>query len=140
MPTTMNKLKGTLHLGDTANGVDMEAQVSHVGVPQTVTRDAPVTVLTGDLITPAATYSWQLVGTALLDLSDPAGVFYYVNENQGAELPFSFMPTGAAGPTITGTVVDDGWSMDELAAGSVVTAKFTWPIQGKATFTPPAGP
>ena len=102
MPTTVNKLLGTLKLGDTATGMAMEAQVAQVGTPQTVTRDSPVTVLTGDVVQASATYSWALTGQALLDLSDPDGVFYFVNENQGQQMPFTFLPIGAAGPTDRG--------------------------------------
>ena len=138
MPTTVNKLLGTLKLGDTATGMAMEAQVSNVGVPQNVTRDSPVTVLTGDTVQAAASYSWALTGTALLDLTDPDGIFYFVNANQGNELPFTFMPVGATGPTIAGTVIVDGWDTEELAAGAIVVSKFTWPIQGQRTVTPPA--
>ncbi len=139
MPTVVQKLKGTLKLGDVSTGKAMEAQVTHVGVPQTVTRDAAVTVLTGDLIQAAATYSWSLTGEALLDMSDPQGVFYFVRSNQGAQMAFEFCPAGAVeGPTITGTVIIDGWSTEELAAGSNIISKFTWPIQGQITVTPPA--
>ena len=140
MPTVVQKLKGTLKLGDTSTGKEMEAQVTKVGVPQTVTRDSPVTVLTGDLIQAAVTYSWSLTGEALLDMSDPTGMFYFVRTNQGAQLAFEFCPAGALeGPTITGTVIVDGWSTEELAAGSNITSKFAWPIQGQITVTPPAG-
>ena len=137
MPTTVNKLLGTLKLGDTATGMAMEAQVAQIGTPQTVTRDSPVTVLTGDVVQASATYSWALTGQALLDLSDPDGVFYFVNENQGQQMPFTFLPIGAAGPTIAGTVIVDGWDTEELAAGSIVQSKFTWPMQGARTVTPP---
>jgi hypothetical protein len=137
MPTVINKLVGTLKLGDTATGIAMEAQVAQVGTPQTVTRDSPVTVLTGDVVQAAATYSWALTGQALLDLSDASGVFYFVNTNQGQEMPFEFLPIGAAGPTITGTCIVDGWDTEQLAAGSIVQSKFTWPIQGQRTVTPP---
>ena len=139
MPTTVNKLVGTLKLGDTATGVAMEAQVAQVGTPQTVTRDAAVTVLTGDVIQASATYSWALTGQVLLDLSDPDGVFYFVNSNQGQQMPFEFLPIGATGPTISGTVIVDGWDTEELAAGSIVQSKFTWPMQGARTVTPPTG-
>lgn len=139
MPTTVNKLVGTLKLGDTATGVAMEAQVAQVGTPQTVTRDAAVTVLTGDVIQASATYSWALSGQVLLDLSDPDGVFYFVNAHQGQQMPFEFLPIGATGPTISGTVIVDGWDTEELAAGSIVQSKFTWPMQGSRTVTPPAG-
>jgi hypothetical protein len=140
MATVVNKLLGTLKLGDASTGMAMEAQVSQVGVPQTVTRDSPVTVLTGDVVQAAATYSWTLTGQALLDLSDSGGVFYFVTEHQGEQMPFSFQPIGATGPTFAGTVIVDGWDTEELAAGAIVQSKFTWPLQGARTVTPPAGP
>lgn len=139
MPTTVNKLKGTLHLGDTTTGKAMEAQVSTIGTPQTVTRDSPVVVLTGDMVQASAIYSWSLVGTVLADLSDPQGVFYYVQQHQGQQVPFTFQPIGASGPSFAGTVILDGWSTEELNAGSIVLSKFTWPLQGQLTTTPPAG-
>jgi hypothetical protein len=139
MPTVINKLVGTFKLGDTATGMAMEAQISQIGTPQTVTRDSPVTVLTGDVVLAAATYSWSIVGQALLDVSDPSGIYYFVVENQGQELAFEFCPIGAtAGPTITGTCIVDGWDTEEIAAGSIVQSKFTWPVQGIITRTPPA--
>jgi hypothetical protein len=140
MPTVVDKLKGTLKLGDTATGVAMEAQISQIGTPQTVTRDAAVTVLTGDVIQAGATYSWSLTGQALLDMSDPDGVFYFVNAHQGEEMPFTFLPIGSAGPTISGTVIVDGWDTEELASGAIVQSKFTWPMQGQRTITPPTVP
>jgi hypothetical protein len=117
----------------------MEAQISNIGVPQTVTRDSPVTVLTGDVVQASATYSWALTGSALLDLSDPDGVFYFVTAHQGEQMPFEFLPIGATGPTFSGTVIVDGWDTEELAAGAMLTSKFTWPMQGQRTVTPPAG-
>jgi hypothetical protein len=138
VPTTVSKLKGTLHLGDAVAGVDAEAQVSAIGTPQTVTRDSPLTVLTGDVVQAGATYSWSLTGTMVLDWTDPAGVFYWVHTNQGTEQPFTFEPVGTTGPTIAGNVVVDGWNLEELNSGALVVSKFTWPVQGQVTITPPA--
>lgn len=140
MPTVVNKLRGTLKLGDASTGVAMEAQVSQIGTPQTVTRDAAVTVLTGDVVQSSATYSWSLTGQVLLDLSDPDGVYYFVHANQGTEMPFTFLPIGAGGPTFAGTCIVDGWDTEELAAGAIMQSKFTWPLQGQMTITPPSGP
>ena len=142
MTTVVQKLKGTLLLGTSTppTGMPMEAQVTKVGIPQTVTRDSAVTVLTGDLIQASATYSWSLTGEALLDMSVPAGMFYFVRTHQGTQMPFTFCPTGATtGPTITGTVIVDGWDTEELTSGSNMVSKFNWPIQGQVTITPPAG-
>jgi hypothetical protein len=139
-PTAVSKLKGTLHLGATgAGGVDAEAQVSAIGTPQTVTRDSPLTVLTGDVVQAGATYSWSLVGTMILDWTVPTGVFYWVHTNQGTTQPFTFTPVGATGPTFSGQLVVDGWNLEELNSGAMVVSKFTWPIQGQLTITPPGG-
>jgi hypothetical protein len=137
MPTVVNKLLGTIKLGDVSTGMAMEAQISDIGVPQTVTRDAAVTVLTGDVVQASATYSWAITGQALLDMSDPSGIYYFVLEHQGEQMPFEFLPIGATGPTITGTCIVDGWDSGELKAGAIVVSKFAWPVQGQATTTPP---
>jgi len=139
MPTSVNKLKGTLKLGDTTTGHACEAQVSHVGTPQSVTRDSPLTVLTGDVVQAAASYSWQLTGQMVLDYNDPTGAFYWVHDHQGTEQPFEFLPSGATGPTITGTCIIDGWNLEELAAGAIVISKFTFPVQGAVDIVAPTG-
>ena len=138
MPTVVNKLIGTLKLGDTSAGVAMEAQITQVGLPQTVTRDSPVVVLTGDLIQAQAIYSNSVQGTVLIDWSDPDGIVYYVQTNKGQLMPFEFLPIGPTGPTYTGTLINDGFDFQEIAAGSNAIAKFVWPIQGQMTMSAPA--
>jgi len=137
MATIVDRLIGTLKLGDVTTGVNMEAQVTAIGTPQTVTRDAAVTVLTGDLIQAQATYSYALSGTVLLDWSNKTGIFYFVHSHQGQLMPFTFEPNGATGPSIAGNVIVDGWNMEEINSGSNSVSKFAWPIQGQITITPP---
>src|SRR5215471_6371471 len=137
MATTANKLKGTLLLGASGSGKQVEAQVSHIGTPQTVTRDSPLTVLTGDVIQAAGTYAWSLTGQMVLDLSDPNGVYYWVQQRQGSLQPFTFLPVANSGPTIAGSCILDGWNTEELAAGALIVSKFTWPVQGAITVTAP---
>lgn len=134
--TVADKLQGTLMLGTTP-GVQVEAQISEIGTPQTVTRDSPQTVLTGDVIQSQATYSWELSGTMLLDLSDAAGSYYAIRNWQGTEQPFTFLPLGTLGPTWTGVVIIDGFDTPVLKAGALITSTFKWPIQGQVTVTPP---
>jgi hypothetical protein len=137
MPTEVHKLIGTLHIGPPSpGGVDLSDQITAIGYPQTATRDAPVTVLTGDIIQTPAIYSWQLTGTLLLDLMDTTGAYEFIVSQVGAELPFSFFPIGATGPEISGTFINDGLGTEEINSGSLVTSKFTWPIQGQVTRTP----
>jgi hypothetical protein len=137
MATKTVKLKGTLKLGSTT-GMQLEAQISQIGTPQTVNRDSPVTVLTGDVIQAPATYSYALSGTMLLDLLDAQGVYAYVQGLIGTEQQFDFEPAGTGGPHWTGTVIVDGFNTEELNAGALIVSKFSWPIQGQPTITPPA--
>jgi hypothetical protein len=134
--TTVNKLVGTLTIG-TGTPQSIEAQVSKVGTPQTVTRDSPVTVLTGDVVQVAATYSWSLSGEMLLDLSNKTGAYYALRALQGTTQTFTFKPTGTTGPTITGSCIIDGFNTEELNAGALISSKFAWPVQGQITVTPP---
>jgi hypothetical protein len=136
MATTVNKMIGTLSIG-TTTPVNIEAQVSKIGTPQTVTRDAPVTVLTGDVVTSAATYSWALSGEMLLDLSNKTGAYYSIRAMMGQTQPFTFHPIGTTGPTITGNCIIDGFDTEELNAGAIAVSKFAWPVQGQITVTPP---
>jgi hypothetical protein len=75
----------------------------------------------------------------LLDLTDPAGIFYWVHTNQGTDQPFEFQPIGTTGPTISGVCIIDGWNLEELAAGALIASKFAFPVQGQITITPPGG-
>ena len=98
MATTVNKMIGTLSIG-TTTPVNIEAQVSKIGTPQTVTRDAPVTVLTGDVVTSAATYSWALSGEMLLDLSNKTGAYYSIRAMMGQTQPFTLRAARSSGST-----------------------------------------
>jgi len=135
--TVADKLKGTLKIGDQTTGVEVEAQVSEVGMPLTVTRDSPLTVLTGDVIQAQATYSRELSGTMLLDLTAAGGVYYTLRGWQGTEQPFTFLPVGATGPTITGVVIVDGFDWAVQKAGGMLQSGFKWPVQGTPVETPP---
>jgi hypothetical protein len=136
MPTIVDRLKGTLSIG-TATPIDMTAQITEAGTPQTVTRDSPVTVLTGDVVQAAATYSWELSGTILLDYSVKAGIFEKIHAIQGTLQPFTFFPVGPTGGSFTGTVMIDGFDTPVQKSGGNLTAGFKWPVQGAATYTPP---
>jgi hypothetical protein len=140
MATLVSKLKGTLKIGTTP-GVQLEPQVAEIGTPQTVTRDSPQTVLTGDVVQSQATYSWELSGTLLLDLTAPAatGIYYQLQAMQGTEQAFTYLPVGTPGPTFAGVCIIDGFDTPVQKAGSLISSSFKWPVQGKVTITPPGG-
>jgi hypothetical protein len=136
MPTVVNRLKGTLSIG-TTTPVDMEAQITEAGSPQTTTRDSAVTVLTGDVVQAPATYSWELSGVVLLDFTIKGGVFEKIRAMQGTEQPFTFAPAGPTGGTFSGTCIIDGFDTPVQKSGGNLTSAFKWPCQGAVTYTPP---
>jgi hypothetical protein len=119
--------------------MDLSDQVTAVGTPQTVTRDSAQTVLSGLVVQVPGTYSWELTGSMLLDYDNATGLFLYVWGLLGTEQPFDFAPIGAAGVTFSGTCIVDGFELGEVNAGATATSKFTWPVQGLMTATPPGG-
>jgi hypothetical protein len=137
MPPVVNKLKGTLQLGDVTTGTAVEAQVTDVGIVQTVTRDSPITTLDGSVVHSPATYSYELTGSILLDLTvGTGGVYTFIRDNQGNTVPFSFLPVGAGGYTFDGTLILDGVTMPAVKAGAAASGTFTWPCD-TFTATPP---
>jgi hypothetical protein len=134
MTTTMLKLKGTLHLGDITTGIALEAQVTNLGMPQTVTRDSPLTALDGTLIQQPAVYSYVVSGQILLD-DKTGGVFDFIHKHQGEVMPFTLSPATPSVLEVAGTVTNDGLSMDETESGKAIIGKFAWPVNGTPTWT-----
>jgi hypothetical protein len=136
MATVVNALKGTLSIG-TTTPIELEAQLTEVGVPATITRDAAVTVLTGDVVQSAATTSHELAGTMLLDLSVKGGIYEQLNALVGTTQTFSFFPVGPTGGSFTGSCVIDPFDTPVMKSGGNIASGFKWPVQGAATYTPP---
>lgn len=105
MPLTVSKQKnGTL----TLNGTEFGCQTRNVKiVPPDQPDDASEEVLCGDLIPPdeGGDNAWKLSINSIQDFTDPAGLTKFLFDNQGEAHAFVWRPTGAAGISISGTVI-----------------------------------
>lgn len=98
---------GTFTLGEAPDELDASCQMTNLRVVCTEnikTTDA-IPVLCGEEL-PAeddVSYSWKLQGTGLQDLEE-TGFVAYTWLHKGEVLPFTFVPSTAAGRQVTGMV------------------------------------
>lgn len=126
--------KGTLKIGATSGGLDLAVQVTSAKITPSVKRDDDITVLSGEVISGASTYSASLEFTTLQDLS-ASGVIDYAWKNAGNETTFEFTPVKQGAAKFAGKVV-----IDPITAGGDVNTRATsevkWQCVGMPTFTP----
>ena len=130
--------KGSLKLGATGLGQkDFSCQPTAITIEPSYNTDGdPLEVLCGDTILPSTTRTDALKFTAIQDFDDPQGLVAYSWNNDMEPVPFEWKPSGATGPTYTGTV-----EVRALTVGGDIAKRITtdaeWTIAGKATYTPP---
>lgn len=95
-------------------------------------------VLCGDNVQSPADYTGTLTGTVLLDLADPASIFFFSWAHKGEAVPVTFTPNTAAGAIVTGTVTLDPLEIAGDVKGNA-QADFEWAFVDFPTVTPPAG-
>lgn len=129
MPAKVFKLgPGTLSLGPTATKLEIGCQLTNAVLTPDKDTEDPVTVLCGDVIPGASTYSWKLTGTALVDLTT-GGMVEYTFLHQQEVTAFEFIPNTASGASFTGQLV-----LDPLAvggdSGKNMAQDFEWSLVG----------
>lgn len=134
MPITDSRLKnGTL----TINAVAFATQATNVRlVPKTNSQGDTLEVLSGDTVTPDETVDWTLEIVAVQDFTDEAGLINFAMANAGDIHAYSWAPSGATGPTYTGTV-----KVQPIEVGGEVNSRNTttasWACQEAPTTTYP---
>lgn len=132
---TVNSTKlgpGTLVLGETGMGQDASCQLTGAVVEWDKDKADDTRVLCGDVVAGGTTYTAKLSGTFLQDLSESDGLVAYTWANRGETVVFVFVPSTAAGATVTGELV-----IDPLAVGgtddygSTLTSDFEWDCVGE---------
>jgi hypothetical protein len=129
MPVKSNVMgPGTFSIGEVGTPLDLTAQVSALTVEFSEEVEDSIPTLSGESLGGAADYPATLTGTLIQDLTE-AGMFDYTWANKGSEVPFSFVPSTAAGREVTGIV-----RVAPLNLGGTVkqknTTEFTWAIIG----------
>lgn len=129
---------GTLKIGEVGTEVDISCAVSAAGLGTEKDQDDPVPLLCGDNAQSPAEYTGTLTGTVLLDLADPASIFFFSHTHKGEVVPVTFTPNTAAGTVVTGDVTIDPLEIAGDVKGNA-TADFEWAFVDFPVVTPPAG-
>lgn len=129
---------GTLKIGEVGTEIDISCALSAAGIGTDKDQDDPVPVLCGDNVQSPADYTGTLTGTVLLDLADPASIFFFSWAHKGEAVPVTFTPNTAAGAIVTGTVTLDPLEIAGDVKGNA-QADFEWAFVDFPTVTPPVG-
>lgn len=131
---------GTLTLGETATILDVSCQVENAKVAWDANKDDDVTMLCGDILAGSTTLTATLAVTVVQDLATEAGLVMYSYTHRGEAVPFEFVPSTAAGFTVSGNL-----SMVPVAVGAdepgvkAMTSDIEWSCIGEPVYTPGPG-
>jgi hypothetical protein len=132
---------GTLTLGDTASPLDFSCQLQNGVVAWDNDADDDITVLCGDVVAGARTYTATFSGTFLQDLAEETGIVNYSWTNKGLAVDFSYTPNNTAAAVVAGTLTVDPLDVGSTEDyGAVMTSDFEWDCVGEPTLTIPATP
>lgn len=126
---------GVLKLGPPGTAKDFSCQVQSLGINVNKDEGDPVTVLCGDSIAGAITYSYSIAGTVLQDINTTGGIVEYSWTNAGLPVTYEFTPKTATptGAKATGTIIMDPLPIgtSDGAFGDVLTSDFEWTCNAK---------
>lgn len=135
MPANVTKFgPGTISVGTTPTPVDFSAQLINALIEWDKDKDDDVTVLSGDVVPGASTYTATLSGTLFQDLV-ASGILEYSWTHKGETLDFEFVPNTANGTGVAGQLTIDPipFGSDEPKAN--MQGDFTWNLVGEPTLT-----
>ena len=131
---------GTLLVGSAGSEVDMSCQIVHAQIEWSKEKDDDLTVLCGDTIPGAVTYTAALVGNVFQDSGDAAGIVrssWDPAKLMGKTVPFEFVPNTADGVAATGDLTVDPVTFGMDDAGAKMASDFTWDIVGHPILVSP---
>lgn len=134
MPITESKNKnGTLTLG--TPGTDFSVQTTSVVItPEYDETGDPLETLSGDNLGTSKTRRNVFKIESIQDFTDPDGFVTYTWDNDLQQVAFAWEPTGATGPSYTGTVevtaCEVGGTVNERLSTSV-----EWDVIGAVSYT-----
>lgn len=134
--TTSNNLgPGTLKIGETGTEIDVSCYVNNARITSEKTADDDRTMLCGDVLPGAVTYTYSLTGNVDIDVETGAtGLFALTQAEPGTQQSFEFTPSTAEGTTATGTLTIDPLDFGADEMGSPLTSDFEFAIVGKPTY------
>lgn len=126
---------GTLTIGEVGAPVDISCQIINAKIDWDKDKEDDVTVLCGEIVAGATTYTAKLSGELFQDVDDPAGILAFSWANKGDEVPFTFVPNTAAATEASGVLVVDPISFGGDEANQNMTSDFEWSCVGEPTLT-----
>lgn len=130
---------GTLVLGTGALAVESQLSACTVNPSENVDEQEGTRVLSGETTAASSTetFTYTLEGTFLQDLSavESASVVAWSWANKGTEQSVTFIPSTAAGVTVTGTIKPVPLAIGGDEAGSRMDSDFTWRFVGEPTLS-----
>jgi hypothetical protein len=128
---------GTLTIGDVLiDGVDASCQLQNAVVSWDKDADDDITVLCGDVVPGAVTYSATFSGAFLQDLSEADGLVAYSWANKGQTVDMEYVPNTAAGASVTGQITIDPLDVGSTEDyGAVMSSDFEWSFVGEPVLT-----
>jgi hypothetical protein len=114
---------GVLQIGSGPLAVEAQIEACRVVWSESVSASRPV--LSGEVLPGKATFTAQLTGTAIQDLS-AGGFVAYTYANKGTKVPFTFIPSTAAGREVTGFVYPIPLEIGGNARENGPSSQFTW--------------
>lgn len=105
MPIKSTKLgPGQLTFGETGSPTEFGSQITNARVEPSYDTEDPIPVLSGEELAGDETATYVLAGTFLQDYTSMTSLVVWCKENEGTDLPFTFIPSTAGGIQVKGTV------------------------------------
>lgn len=106
-PKTYRLGPGVLKIGETGGEVDYAPQVTGCTIKWSKDKEDDVPVLSGGALTGDTTYTAVLSANVFQDLGAAQSLVDFTWANKGTEVPFTFVPSTAAGRQVVGVVIID---------------------------------
>ena len=134
MPAKISKFgPGTLSIGAVGSPIDVSCQVESCQVEWAMNKDDDTTVLCGDVVAGAITFTAKLKGKLFQDQADPAGIvqFSWDPANRGLVVPFKFVPNSADAVEITGELTMTPITVGSDTPKANMMSDFEWDCVGE---------
>jgi hypothetical protein len=138
MPRTSstNLGPGTLEIGDTGTEIDVSCYVNNAMITSDKDAEDDRTMLCGDVLPGAVTYTYSLTGNMDSDHENGAASFFALSQAEpGSQANFTFTPNTAEGTVATGTLTIDPLDFGADEMGAPLASDFEFSIVGKPTYT-----
>lgn len=134
--TSRNLGPGTLKIGETGTEIDISCYVNNAVISADKSADDDRTMLCGDVLPGAVTYTYALSGNMDIDVENGAASFFALSQAEpGTQQGFEFTPNTAGGDKAAGTLTIDPLDFGADEMGQPLTSDFEFAIVGKPTYT-----